>query len=110
MRITVRIRIMRENLMKFASVTIAKLKRPATVKPTADSSKQRLNVTVSASLIARARAHGLNLSGVLEEGLTERLRKAEAELWATENADAIAHYNARIERDGLWHKGMTPYY
>ena len=72
--------------------------------------KRRLNVSVSAGLIERARAEGLNLSSVLEESLTERLRKAEGERWLAENADAIAHYNARVERDGLWHKGMTPYY
>jgi len=74
------------------------------------SGKRRLNVSVSAGLIERARAEGLNLSSVLEESLTERLRKAEGERWLAENAEAIAHYNARIERDGLWHKGMTPYY
>lgn len=72
--------------------------------------KRRLNLSVSAELIERAREQGLNLSNVLEESLTERLRKADAERWATENAAAIAHYNARVERDGLWHKGMTPYY
>lgn len=72
--------------------------------------KQRLNVTVRADLIARARAAKLNLSSVIEESLELRLRKAEGERWAAENAEAIAHYNARIERDGLWHKGMTPYY
>lgn len=62
--------------------------------------KRRLNVSVSAELIERARAQGLNLSSVLEEGLTERLRKAEAERWLAENAEAIAYHNARIARDG----------
>lgn len=72
--------------------------------------KRRLNVSVNAKLIERARAEGLNLSSVLEESLTERLRKSEGERWLAENAEAIAHYNARIERDGLWHQGLTPYY
>lgn len=72
--------------------------------------KRRLNLSVSAELIERAREQGLNLSSLLEESLSERLRKAEGERWLAENAEAIAQYNARIERDGLWHKGLTPYY
>lgn len=72
--------------------------------------KQRLNVTVRADLIARARAAKLNLSSVIEESLELTLRKAEAARWAEENAEAIAYHNARIEREGLWHKGLTPWY
>ena len=72
--------------------------------------KQRLTVTVRADLIERARAAKLNLSSVIEESLELRLRKAEAERWAEENAEAIAYHNARIERDGLWHKGLTRWY
>jgi antitoxin CcdA len=64
------------------------------------ASKRRLNVTVRAELIDRARAAGLNLSSVLEESLTERLRKSDGERWLIENAEAIAYHNARIERDG----------
>lgn len=62
--------------------------------------KQRLNVTVRADLIERAREQGLNLSSVLEDSLTEKLRKAEGERWLVENAAAIAYHRARIERDG----------
>lgn len=72
--------------------------------------KRRLNLSVSVSLIERARELGLNLSSVLEESLQMKLRKLEAERWAEENAEAIAHHNARVERDGLWHKGLTPWY
>ena len=74
------------------------------------TAKQRLNVTVRADLIERARAAKLNLSGVIEESLELKLRKVEAERWAVENAEAIAYHNARIERDGLWHKGLTRWY
>lgn len=62
--------------------------------------KRRLNVSVSAELIERARAQGLNLSSLLEESLSERLRKIEAERWLAENAEAIAYHNARVARDG----------
>ena len=65
-----------------------------------NAAKQRLNVTVRGDLIERARAAGLNISSVVEESLTERLRKAEGERWLAENAEAIAYHKARIERDG----------
>lgn len=77
---------------------------------TCSAAKQRLNVTVRGDLIERARKAGLNISSVVEESLTERLRKAEGERWLAENAEAIAHHNARVEREGLWHKGLTPWY
>lgn len=86
--------------------------RPAaerlTEKPPADylAGKRRLNLSVRADLIDRAREQGLNLSSVLEESLTERLRKAEGERWLAENAEAIAYHNARIERDGMWNRDL----
>lgn len=65
-----------------------------------NASKQRLNITVRGDLIERARMAGLNISSVVEESLTEKLRKTEIERWLAENAEAIAYHNARIERDG----------
>lgn len=76
----------------------------------ADVPKKRLNLTVSAGLLERAKSEGLNLSQLFEESLAARLRKSEAQRWYEENREAIDAYNARIERDGLWHKGMTPWY
>lgn len=83
---------------KPAVVQRAKPIKPAKALP--NMGKQRLNVTVRSDLIERAREYGMNLSSVLEEGLTERLRKSEGERWLAENAEAIACHRARIERDG----------
>lgn len=89
---------------------MAKPSKVAEPKLVYSTAKQRLNVTVRADLIERARAANLNLSSVVEESLELKLRKAEAERWAEENAEAIAYHNARIERDGMWHKGLTRWY
>lgn len=112
MRITVRINeCRRESMTKAYKVPLPQNHGVAERAPAEYSTgKQRLNVTVRTDLIERARAQGMNLSSVLEESLTERLRKADAAHWLAENAEAIAHHNARIERDGLWHKGLTPWY
>ena len=68
--------------------------------------KQRLNVTVRADLIERARQQGLNLSSVLEESLTERLRKSDGQRWLEENAEAIEYHKARIKKEGMWNRDL----
>lgn len=93
---------------------MAKAYKLSAPKPTAveeprvasGAGKQRLNVTVRADLIERAREQGLNLSSVLEESLTERLRKTEGERWLADNAEAIAHHKARIAKDGMWNRDL----
>jgi len=62
--------------------------------------KQRLNLTVRADLIERARAAKLNLSSVVEQSLERTLRETERERWLAENAEALAFHRARVERDG----------
>ena len=72
--------------------------------------KTAVNLSVSEVILREARALKLNLSQVFEEGLREHLRKRRAEKWQEENAEAIRAYNERLERDGLWHKGLTNWY
>lgn len=66
----------------------------------APEAKRRLNVSVRGDLIERAREAGLNLSELVEQSLLRRLREEEARRWKEDNREAIAAYNARIERDG----------
>lgn len=72
--------------------------------------KTAVNVSISEVILREARALKLNLSQVLEEGLRERLRRRRAEKWADENREAIKAYNERVEKEGVWHKGLTPWY
>jgi antitoxin CcdA len=72
--------------------------------------KTAVNLSVSEVILREARALKLNLSQVFEEGLREHLRRRRAEKWQEENRDAIKAYNERIEREGLWHKGLTGWY
>jgi antitoxin CcdA len=72
--------------------------------------KAAVNLSVSEVLLREARALKLNLSQFLEDGLMEHIKKQRAQKWAEENAEAIKANNERIERDGLWHKGQTPWY
>lgn len=72
--------------------------------------KAAVNLSVSEVLLREARALKLNLSQFLEDGLVEHLKKMRAQKWAEENAEAIKANNERVEREGLWHKGQTPWY
>jgi antitoxin CcdA len=64
--------------------------------------KQAVNLSVDASLVAAAREEGLNLSHVLDGALRQQLAAARADTWARENRQAIADYNARVERNGIF--------
>lgn len=72
--------------------------------------KAAVNLSISQTILREARALKLNLSQVLEEGLREHLKRRRAEKWAEENREAIKAYNDRVEREGLWNKGLTPWY
>ena len=73
-------------------------------------SKAAVNLSISAVTLREARTAKLNLSQFLEQGLQEHLKRRRAEKWTEENREAIKAYNERIQREGLWHKGLTPWY
>ena len=65
------------------------------------AAKRAVNVSLNSDLVARAKALGLNLSEAFDARLAELVRAAEREKWRAENAEAVAEYNARIEKGGL---------
>lgn len=64
--------------------------------------KRPTNLTIDAELLDEAKALGINLSSVLEQGLRERVAQARRERWLEENADAIAEHNERVEARGVF--------
>lgn len=64
--------------------------------------KVATNLTVRADLVRAARALDLDLSEVLERALEQELREAARRTWLAENEDAIAAYNARVEKSGVF--------
>ena len=63
--------------------------------------KKPTNVSVNEGLLRDARALDINLSATLEKALEAEVRARKREQWLEENREAIAAYNARIERDGM---------
>jgi len=68
--------------------------------PHSTTGKQRTNITLSAANLAAARELGLNVSAISDAALAEAVRAARAEVWARENAEAIAERRAWIEAHG----------
>jgi len=66
-----------------------------------DAPKKATNQSVNSSLLALARARGINLSRACENGILRRLAEAEAEAWKRDNATAIDAWNDSAGRRGL---------
>ena len=77
--------------------------KPAPVPaPARRARKTPTNLSLRSDLVQRARALGLNLSEVVQSALEKAIREAEQARWLAENEDAIDHYNAVIEKYGLF--------
>jgi len=66
-----------------------------------DAPKRATNLSLNAKVLDAARELGMNVSQTVDALLTAEVRKRYWERWNDENKDAIAAYNARIEREGL---------
>ncbi len=72
-----------------------------TLDNAAKPTKRAVNLSLNASVLDTARELGMNLSATVDALLAEAVRKRYWERWNEENKEAIEHYNARVEREGL---------
>lgn len=63
--------------------------------------KRAVNLSLNAKVLDSARELGMNLSATVDVLLAEAVKKRYWERWNEENRQAIAHYNDRIEREGV---------
>ena len=66
-----------------------------------DSPKRATNLSLNAKMLDAARDLGMNLSATVDALLAEEVRKRYWAGWNEDNKEAVAHYNARIAREGL---------
>jgi antitoxin CcdA len=64
--------------------------------------KRPINLSLNSKVLDMARDMGLNISQTVDTLLTEAVLKQYWERWQHDNAEAIAAYNERIEREGLF--------
>ena len=68
--------------------------------------KKPANLSVNADLLRLAKELGINLSQTLEGRLIEVVREESRRQWLAENTEAVAGYNARVGRSGVFSDGV----
>jgi antitoxin CcdA len=63
--------------------------------------KRPTNLSLNAKVLDAARELGMNISATVDALLAEEVRRRYKERWNADNKEAIAAYNARVEREGL---------
>jgi antitoxin CcdA len=66
-----------------------------------DAPKKSANLSLNAEVLAMARELGMNVSKTVDALLAEEVKRQYWARWNSQNQDAIASYNARIEQEGL---------
>lgn len=68
--------------------------------------KRPANVSINAELLREAKEMNINLSRTLEDRLLQEIQGERRRRWLAENARAIAEYNDRVDRDGVFGAGL----
>jgi antitoxin CcdA len=63
--------------------------------------KRPVNLSLDSKVLDKARELGMNLSATVDALLADEVERRYWERWREENREAIEHYNARIEREGI---------
>ncbi|MBK8572048.1 MAG: type II toxin-antitoxin system CcdA family antitoxin [Geothrix sp.] len=71
-----------------------------------DAPKKPVNLSLNGDLLKVSKDLGLNLSGLAEEAIAKAVRARLAEVWLSENAEAILAYNKRVESQGVFSDGL----
>ena len=65
------------------------------------SPKRATNLSLNAKVLDMARELGMNVSQTVDALLAEEVQRRYWARWNEDNKEAIAAYNARVEREGL---------
>ena len=66
-----------------------------------DAPKKATNLSLNSKVLDAAREMGMNISATVDALLAEEVKRRYWERWNEDNKEAIAHYNARIAKEGL---------
>ena len=64
--------------------------------------KKAVNLSINSDLLTKTRTLKINLSAEFEQTLENKLARAEAKKWATENKAAIKVYNQFVDEHGCF--------
>lgn len=71
--------------------------------------KKATNLSIDSGLLDSARRLKLNLSQVLEAGLSEAIRQKEREAWLEKNRSALDALNRYVEKYGVFSDGLRSF-
>ena len=71
--------------------------------------KVATNLSVRADLVQQAKTLGLKLSEVFESAVDQAVRGRRRETWLEENREAIASYNKKVARHGVFSDGRRKF-
>ena len=71
--------------------------------------KRSAHLSINGDLLRLADELNINLSQTLEQALAGRVREKCAEGWLQDNLEAIAEYNADVERNGIFSDGLRSF-
>ena len=63
--------------------------------------RKATNITLSADVLADAKAFGINISQACDGFLRERVKQERERQWLSHHAEFIAEYNKTLEKEGL---------
>ena len=63
--------------------------------------KRATNLSLNSKVLEAARAMGMNISQTVDSLLADEVKRRYWAKWNDDNKEAIDHYNARIESEGL---------
>ena len=66
-----------------------------------NSQKKATNLSLNSKVLEAAREMGMNLSQTVDTLLADEVKRRYWTKWNDDNKEAIDHYNARIESEGL---------
>lgn len=71
--------------------------------------RKATNVTLSADVLAEAKALGINISRACDDHLRGLVKAERERRWREESAEFIAVYNAYVEREGVFSDGLRSF-
>lgn len=71
--------------------------------------RKAVNLTADVDLVDTAKAMGLNLSQLFEEGLKKAVWEERKRQWEHENRGALDNYNRFVEEHGVFSDGLRSF-
>jgi len=75
----------------------------------AHAPKKPANLSINSDLLNHAKALNINLSALFEQALAQTLKQRRQEQWLIENREAIAAYNADVEKNSVFSDGLRSF-